>query len=182
MTYKNVSNVKQLLSGLILLKQTGYHPWRWHHTWVLDSWWCCLMSWKVPEHVSESSLPFFQCSRTLKQLHYVTWPDHGVPESIPSILQMLEEMRSYQTRADAPVCIHCRSDFSEHMYLEVLACWAAQHLRCAVTAVLAVAGLESCVSSTTLGTSWRTRWSFTLPQLQTGIPFCLHGANVHALF
>uniref|UniRef100_H3D4J6 protein-tyrosine-phosphatase n=1 Tax=Tetraodon nigroviridis TaxID=99883 RepID=H3D4J6_TETNG len=47
------------------------------------------------------------CSRTLKQLHYVTWPDHGVPESIPSILQMLEEMRSYQSYGDASICIHC---------------------------------------------------------------------------
>ncbi|XP_056895698.1 tyrosine-protein phosphatase non-receptor type 22 isoform X2 [Takifugu flavidus] len=47
------------------------------------------------------------CSRTLKQLHYVTWPDHGVPESIPSILQLLDEMRSYQTHGEAPICIHC---------------------------------------------------------------------------
>uniref|UniRef100_H2S5I3 protein-tyrosine-phosphatase n=1 Tax=Takifugu rubripes TaxID=31033 RepID=H2S5I3_TAKRU len=50
---------------------------------------------------------FPQCSRTLKQLHYVTWPDHGVPESIPSILQLLDEMRSYQTHGEAPICIHC---------------------------------------------------------------------------
>lgn len=47
------------------------------------------------------------CSRTLKQLHYVNWPDHGVPDSIPPILDMLDEMRSYQAHDDTPICIHC---------------------------------------------------------------------------
>ncbi|XP_061698219.1 tyrosine-protein phosphatase non-receptor type 22 [Syngnathoides biaculeatus] len=47
------------------------------------------------------------CQRTLKQLHYVKWPDHGVPDFIPSILDMLEEMRSYQPDDDIPLCIHC---------------------------------------------------------------------------
>uniref|UniRef100_A0A3Q2Z3B1 protein-tyrosine-phosphatase n=1 Tax=Hippocampus comes TaxID=109280 RepID=A0A3Q2Z3B1_HIPCM len=50
--------------------------------------------------------------RTLKQLHYVNWPDHGVPDSIPSILDLLEEMRTYQSHDDIPLCIHCRSAFS----------------------------------------------------------------------
>uniref|UniRef100_A0A3B4A9A6 protein-tyrosine-phosphatase n=1 Tax=Periophthalmus magnuspinnatus TaxID=409849 RepID=A0A3B4A9A6_9GOBI len=45
--------------------------------------------------------------RTLKQLHYVNWPDHGVPDSIPPILDMLQEMRSYQDHDDTPLCIHC---------------------------------------------------------------------------
>ncbi|XP_028821714.1 tyrosine-protein phosphatase non-receptor type 22-like isoform X1 [Denticeps clupeoides] len=47
------------------------------------------------------------CSRMLKQLHYVNWPDHGVPDSIPSILGLLQEMRSYQEHDDIPICIHC---------------------------------------------------------------------------
>ncbi|XP_041802351.1 tyrosine-protein phosphatase non-receptor type 22 [Chelmon rostratus] len=46
-------------------------------------------------------------SRTLKQLHYVNWPDHGVPDSIPPILEMLHEMRSSQAHEDVPICIHC---------------------------------------------------------------------------
>lgn len=54
-------------------------------------------------------LIFFQSSRTLKQLHYINWPDHGVPDSIPPILDMLHEMRSYQAHDDIPICIHCRS-------------------------------------------------------------------------
>ncbi|KAM3872110.1 tyrosine-protein phosphatase non-receptor type 22 [Diretmus argenteus] len=47
------------------------------------------------------------CSRTFYQLHYVNWPDHGVPDSIPPILEMLQEMRSYQAHDDVPICIHC---------------------------------------------------------------------------
>ncbi|XP_078111872.1 tyrosine-protein phosphatase non-receptor type 22 isoform X3 [Sander vitreus] len=50
---------------------------------------------------------YCNCSRTLKQLHYLNWPDHGVPDSIPPILDMLHEMRSYQPHDDVPFCIHC---------------------------------------------------------------------------
>ncbi|KAJ8370471.1 hypothetical protein SKAU_G00104990 [Synaphobranchus kaupii] len=46
-------------------------------------------------------------SRTLRQLHYVNWPDHGVPATIPPILELLQEMRSYQEHDDVPICIHC---------------------------------------------------------------------------
>ncbi|KAM9855971.1 tyrosine-protein phosphatase non-receptor type 22 [Aulostomus maculatus] len=46
-------------------------------------------------------------SRTLKQLHYINWPDHGVPDTIPTILDMLRDMRSYQSHDDVPICIHC---------------------------------------------------------------------------
>ncbi|XP_034731632.1 tyrosine-protein phosphatase non-receptor type 22 isoform X2 [Etheostoma cragini] len=52
-------------------------------------------------------LIYRNCSRTLKQLHYLNWPDHGVPDSIPPILDMLHEMRSYQPHDDVPFCIHC---------------------------------------------------------------------------
>ncbi|KAM4736860.1 tyrosine-protein phosphatase non-receptor type 22 [Anableps anableps] len=52
-------------------------------------------------------LTYRNCSRTLKQLHYVNWPDHGVPDTIPPILDMLHEMRCYQAHDDIPICIHC---------------------------------------------------------------------------
>jgi len=51
---------------------------------------------------------YFQVSRTLKQLHYVNWPDHGVPDSIPPILELLQDMRIYQDHEELPICIHCR--------------------------------------------------------------------------
>ncbi|XP_005162238.3 tyrosine-protein phosphatase non-receptor type 22 isoform X3 [Danio rerio] len=50
---------------------------------------------------------FKQESRRLKQLHYVNWPDHGVPDSIPAILELLQEMRIYQDNEEIPICIHC---------------------------------------------------------------------------
>ncbi|RVE70966.1 hypothetical protein OJAV_G00069780 [Oryzias javanicus] len=52
-------------------------------------------------------MTYLDCSRTLKQLHYVNWPDHGVPDSIPPILDMLYEMRSFQPHDEIPICIHC---------------------------------------------------------------------------
>ena len=59
-------------------------------------------------------VPFhaLQSTRTLQQLHYMNWPDHGVPDSIPPILEMLQEMRSIQAHDDVPICIHCRSETS----------------------------------------------------------------------
>ncbi|KAF4078630.1 hypothetical protein AMELA_G00201110 [Ameiurus melas] len=50
---------------------------------------------------------FNNSSRTLKQLHYMNWPDHGVPDTIPPILEMLQDMRVFQEQDDAPICIHC---------------------------------------------------------------------------
>ncbi|XP_036447236.1 tyrosine-protein phosphatase non-receptor type 22 isoform X2 [Colossoma macropomum] len=50
---------------------------------------------------------FNKSSRTLRQLHYMNWPDHGVPDSIPSILELLQEMRMHQEHDDIPICIHC---------------------------------------------------------------------------
>nr|XP_057908591.1 tyrosine-protein phosphatase non-receptor type 22 [Doryrhamphus excisus]XP_057908592.1 tyrosine-protein phosphatase non-receptor type 22 [Doryrhamphus excisus] len=52
-------------------------------------------------------LTYDNCCRTIKQLHYVNWPDHGVPNFILPILDMMEEMRTYQSHDDIPICIHC---------------------------------------------------------------------------
>ncbi|KAF7696159.1 tyrosine-protein phosphatase non-receptor type 22 isoform X2 [Silurus meridionalis] len=50
---------------------------------------------------------FNNTSRTLKQLHYMNWPDHGVPDSIHPILDMLQDMRAFQDQDNMPICIHC---------------------------------------------------------------------------
>ncbi|KAJ3586758.1 hypothetical protein NHX12_013151, partial [Muraenolepis orangiensis] len=52
-------------------------------------------------------ITYQNCSRAIRQLHYVNWPDHGVPDSIPPILEMLQEMRVCQDHDDTPICIHC---------------------------------------------------------------------------
>ncbi|XP_048886118.1 tyrosine-protein phosphatase non-receptor type 12-like isoform X1 [Brienomyrus brachyistius] len=46
-------------------------------------------------------------SRRLTQFHYINWPDHDVPSSFDSILDMIALMREYQEHEDVPICIHC---------------------------------------------------------------------------
>uniref|UniRef100_H3A9A1 protein-tyrosine-phosphatase n=1 Tax=Latimeria chalumnae TaxID=7897 RepID=H3A9A1_LATCH len=41
------------------------------------------------------------------QFHYVNWPDHDVPSSFDSILDMISLMREYQEHEDVPICVHC---------------------------------------------------------------------------
>nr|XP_020042909.1 tyrosine-protein phosphatase non-receptor type 12 [Castor canadensis] len=52
-------------------------------------------------------LVFMKESRRLYQFHYVNWPDHDVPSSFDSILDMISLMRKYQEHEDVPICIHC---------------------------------------------------------------------------
>ncbi|CAH2275717.1 tyrosine- phosphatase non-receptor type 12 isoform X2 [Pelobates cultripes] len=46
-------------------------------------------------------------SRRIHQFHYMNWPDHDVPTSFDSILDMISLMRDYQVHDDVPICIHC---------------------------------------------------------------------------
>lgn len=49
-----------------------------------------------------------QETRRLTQFHYMNWPDHDVPSSFDSILDMIGLMREYQEHDDVPICVHCR--------------------------------------------------------------------------
>ncbi|KAM4037577.1 tyrosine-protein phosphatase non-receptor type 12 isoform 2-T2 [Anomaloglossus baeobatrachus] len=46
-------------------------------------------------------------TRRILQFHYVNWPDHDVPSSFDSILDMISLMRDYQAHEEVPLCIHC---------------------------------------------------------------------------
>ncbi|XP_026182378.1 tyrosine-protein phosphatase non-receptor type 12 isoform X2 [Mastacembelus armatus] len=46
-------------------------------------------------------------SRRITQFHYMNWPDHDVPSSFDSILDMIGLMREYQDNDDVPICVHC---------------------------------------------------------------------------
>ncbi|XP_064199485.1 tyrosine-protein phosphatase non-receptor type 12 isoform X3 [Anguilla rostrata] len=46
-------------------------------------------------------------TRRITQFHYMNWPDHDVPSSFDSILDMISLMREYQEHDDVPICIHC---------------------------------------------------------------------------
>uniref|UniRef100_A0A096M610 protein-tyrosine-phosphatase n=1 Tax=Poecilia formosa TaxID=48698 RepID=A0A096M610_POEFO len=46
-------------------------------------------------------------TRRISQFHYINWPDHDVPSSFDSILDMIGLMRKYQENDDVPICVHC---------------------------------------------------------------------------
>lgn len=45
--------------------------------------------------------------RLIYQFHYTTWPDHGVPESVEPILQLIQLVRKFQTSEAVPILVHC---------------------------------------------------------------------------
>ncbi|XP_042593038.1 tyrosine-protein phosphatase non-receptor type 12-like isoform X2 [Cyprinus carpio] len=53
------------------------------------------------------SVEFDHETRRVTQFHYVNWPDHDVPSSFDSILDMIALMREYQEHDDVPICVHC---------------------------------------------------------------------------
>jgi protein tyrosine phosphatase len=44
---------------------------------------------------------------TVKQFHYTSWPDHGVPESTAGTLTMLRKAREARKGHDGPMLVHC---------------------------------------------------------------------------
>uniref|UniRef100_A0AAY4EJ64 protein-tyrosine-phosphatase n=1 Tax=Denticeps clupeoides TaxID=299321 RepID=A0AAY4EJ64_9TELE len=46
-------------------------------------------------------------TRRITQFHYINWPDHDVPSSFDSILDMIGLMREYQEHDNVPICVHC---------------------------------------------------------------------------
>lgn len=45
--------------------------------------------------------------RTVCQLHYVAWPDHGVPSVVQPLLEMVRLVRDTQASETLPVLVHC---------------------------------------------------------------------------
>uniref|UniRef100_A0A146LCQ6 protein-tyrosine-phosphatase n=2 Tax=Lygus hesperus TaxID=30085 RepID=A0A146LCQ6_LYGHE len=45
--------------------------------------------------------------RTVCQLHYVAWPDHGVPTVVQPLLEMVRLVRDTQASETLPVLVHC---------------------------------------------------------------------------
>ncbi|KAL5021811.1 hypothetical protein ScPMuIL_000966 [Solemya velum] len=46
-------------------------------------------------------------SRSMKQFHYTTWPDHGVPRFGNSLLLFRQKIRSHDNLENGPVIVHC---------------------------------------------------------------------------
>ena len=45
--------------------------------------------------------------RTIYQFHYIGWPDHGIPD-VPSLLDLIAQVREYQPQHRPPLVVHCR--------------------------------------------------------------------------
>lgn len=45
--------------------------------------------------------------RTICQFHYTTWPDHGVPDSVSPILELVRLVREVQPSEEKPLLVHC---------------------------------------------------------------------------
>ncbi|CAJ0604203.1 unnamed protein product [Cylicocyclus nassatus] len=46
-------------------------------------------------------------SRSITQLHYREWPDHGCPSGEDQLINMIEKMAEYNKNSTAPVLVHC---------------------------------------------------------------------------
>ena len=46
--------------------------------------------------------------RRVKQYHFVSWPDHGVPATSSDLLEFMEQVRGNFNAADGPTIVHCR--------------------------------------------------------------------------
>jgi len=45
--------------------------------------------------------------RIMRQFHFIAWPDHGVPETTLTTINILRKARLYRQRANGPMVIHC---------------------------------------------------------------------------
>lgn len=46
--------------------------------------------------------------RNVKQFHYTTWPDHGVPNRASPIIAFRRKVRSFDESHPGLVLVHCR--------------------------------------------------------------------------
>lgn len=94
--------------------------WKWIHVnikispthslhFLLLVWWLNSPTLHRPSSFKNTLLYIsLQETRRITQFHYMNWPDHDVPSSFDSILDMIGLMREYQENDDVPICVHCR--------------------------------------------------------------------------
>lgn len=59
---------------------------------------------------AESSIkeePRVLAERTICQFHYTTWPDHGAPDAVEPILELVRLIREIQPTDCRPILVHC---------------------------------------------------------------------------
>ncbi|PRD24160.1 UNVERIFIED_CONTAM: Ptprt [Trichonephila clavipes] len=46
-------------------------------------------------------------SREIKQFHFTSWPDHGIPPNTTPFINFLKKMHAYNSDCNAPITVHC---------------------------------------------------------------------------
>lgn len=47
-------------------------------------------------------------TKTVNQLHFTAWPDHGVPNYATSLLAFRKKVRALDDPTAGPTVVHCR--------------------------------------------------------------------------
>ncbi|XP_023808302.1 tyrosine-protein phosphatase non-receptor type 12 isoform X1 [Oryzias latipes] len=68
---------------------------------------CELEQARTDYFIRTLALQYENETRRITQFHYMNWPDHDVPSSFDSILDMIGLMREYQDNDEVPICVHC---------------------------------------------------------------------------
>jgi protein tyrosine phosphatase (PTP) superfamily phosphohydrolase (DUF442 family) len=55
----------------------------------------------------------------VKQYHYTSWPDHGVPEYATSVLSFHKRVTSQHKASKGPILVHCRYNRSMVCYTNI---------------------------------------------------------------
>ncbi|PIK46311.1 putative receptor-type tyrosine-protein phosphatase alpha, partial [Apostichopus japonicus] len=57
--------------------------------------------------IRELDVTFGEVKRTIRNWHYVTWPDMNVPYQATPLIRFSQRVKSYQTVNKAPLLVHC---------------------------------------------------------------------------
>lgn len=52
-------------------------------------------------------VPKQKLSHTLTQLHYIGWPDWGLPQESEGVMHIVSEMVKLREASDKPIIVHC---------------------------------------------------------------------------
>ena len=87
------------------------------------------------------SLPLLQGYQTheVVQLHYLAWPDYGVPNEVFPIFNFIDRMKMLRAPEHGPTVVHCRwgfgSDLAQQSFLPASFFF---HLRCFIFSAIKI--------------------------------------------
>jgi len=63
---------------------------------------------EFPDYIVRTlSLQCGSDTRIVRQFHYISWPDHGVPDSTMTTISILRKVRAARTPGTGPLLVHC---------------------------------------------------------------------------